>query len=246
MGRLGRPVSEGSIPACAGEPAGGQPARNGLTVYPRVCGGTRRRPGWLPLGAGLSPRVRGNLILAAACPAGVRSIPACAGEPRIWPAGWGMAGVYPRVCGGTAVVIPTPTTGRCLSPRVRGNLRRGGWRLGFGGSIPACAGEPSVTGALRRLISVYPRVCGGTTALRRCSGGSTGLSPRVRGNRGRKSRGALRSGSIPACAGEPCGRTSRWSWPTVYPRVCGGTNSSPCHISQSSGLSPRVRGNRLR
>ena len=50
----------GSIPACAGEPAGDIVLELPATVYPRVCGGTavpvaeRRSP------AGLSPRVRGN------------------------------------------------------------------------------------------------------------------------------------------------------------------------------------------
>ena len=71
----------GSIPACAGEPAG-EPAGNRLPeVYPRVCGGTWR---WWPdrkLGNGLSPRVRGNHKFFAKYQTFRRSIPACAGEP---------------------------------------------------------------------------------------------------------------------------------------------------------------------
>ena len=55
----------GSIPACAGEPresSFGQPLSG---VYPRVCGGTPA--GMMPMNtaAGLSPRVRGNLVGSA-------------------------------------------------------------------------------------------------------------------------------------------------------------------------------------
>ena len=50
-----------SIPACAGEPSGGNGGNGVPAVYPRVCGGTpRRTQPRLPAG-GLSPRVRGNL-----------------------------------------------------------------------------------------------------------------------------------------------------------------------------------------
>ena len=73
---------EGSIPACAGEPCNCNPKLNLHWVYPRVCGGTivRDRTAGRPTsvyprvcggtiqvgqqgqdGAGLSPRVRGNL-----------------------------------------------------------------------------------------------------------------------------------------------------------------------------------------
>ena len=57
--------TQGSIPACAGEPHRGEGASSWLThrVYPRVCGGT----GWAR-------------IVADSC-CGIRSIPACAGEP---------------------------------------------------------------------------------------------------------------------------------------------------------------------
>ena len=113
----------GSIPACAGEPAGAAVEVMAVMVYPRVCGGTSAAlvlPRSVP---GLSPRVRGN-------PSGRRSwlrpdgsIPACAGEPPAKEKKYACASVYPRVCGGT----PRPKTRRyriCgLSPRVRGNRR---------------------------------------------------------------------------------------------------------------------------
>ena len=52
---------------------------------------------------------------------------------------------------------------------------------------------------------------------------SKGLSPRVRGNPAAPPSMERRTGSIPACAGEPAapgGSGTTW-W--VYPRVCGGT-----------------------
>ena len=76
-----RPGHLRSIPACAGEPC--LPSRTpwSYPVYPRVCGGTRRRRSVFPYALGLSPRVRGNPV---GVPVGVPvggSIPACAGEP---------------------------------------------------------------------------------------------------------------------------------------------------------------------
>ena len=70
--------------------------------------------------------------------------------------------VYPRVCGGTTLLIGGTYVRRGLSPRVRGNL------LGYTGSrreqrsIPACAGEPSRVYRFASRAEVYPRVCGGT------------------------------------------------------------------------------------
>ena len=73
---------------------------------------------------GLSPRVRGNREHPMHKAAALRSIPACAGEPlggRGWQA---TEKVYPRVCGGTAMLPPVRLHAHGLSPRVRGNRRR--------------------------------------------------------------------------------------------------------------------------
>ena len=52
-------------------------------------------------GMTLSPRVRGNLVVAITMTDATNSIPACAGEPLL-PYLWAvMTTVYPRVCGGT-------------------------------------------------------------------------------------------------------------------------------------------------
>ena len=72
-----------------------------------------------------------------------------------------------------------------------------------------------------------------------------GLSPRVRGNLMGIRQSGSGSGSIPACAGEPIPRGAGRGRGRVYPRVCGGTNTSSVIPLRGVGLSPRVRGNRL-
>ena len=52
-----------------------------------------------------------------------------------------------------------------------------------------------------------------------------------------------RSGSIPACAGEPPDAQSTSGGEGVYPRVCGGTVIQVPVDAFDPGLSPRVRGN---
>ena len=214
----------GSIPACAGEPltkSSTRPASRGLSprvrgnlrrrarpkplqpVYPRVCGGTISCTTLVSSANGLSPRVRGNHVTVRLHPANHGSIPACAGEPvslvltilRYW--------VYPRVCGGTRMVVIGLTATQGLSPRVRGNPLDPDQAPRPGRSIPA--------------------LCGGTTLGQFFGQPQRGLSPRVRGNRPASDRPAGFQGSIPACAGEPSYVCCEGSLPTVYPRVCGGT-----------------------
>ena len=220
--------SDGSIPACAGEPPARAPQGRTPGVYPRVCGGTGRRGSHCDAPSGLSPRVRGNRANAVLpYPIG-GSIPACAGEPDPGLRHQNPPWVYPRVCGGTASTSPATGSAGGLSPRVRGNRWHPAKQPRWGGSIPACAGEPASASRARRarlLFWVYPRVCGGTllpSRLRQWVWGlsprvrgnpprlsnrmvSSGLSPRVRGNRKLRRPAGMRSGSIPACAGEPFG-----------------------------------------
>ena len=152
-----------------------------------------------------------------------------------------------------------------LSPRVRGNPRHAGRPLAYGGSIPACAGEPLSSARLARCLRVYPRVCGEPQSVARddltagsiprvCGGTSSsrsgraeryGLSPRVRGNRKHQPRTGPGIGSIPACAGEPTpGAAQQKRRPGLSPRVRGTLYRAPGH-RLAIGLSPRVRGNRI-
>ena len=150
------------------------------------------------------------------------------------------------MCGGTAIWSPSHSAMIGLSPRVRGNLGTPNVASTLTRSIPACAGEPRIVFVASYLLPVYPRVCGGTSAIPSISGSGLGLSPRVRGNRTPTSRVALTNRSIPACAGEPRLQRRTQNSRRVYPRVCGGTNCDGRHFTILPGLSPRVRGNRDR
>ena len=173
----------GSIPACTGEPAAPRPVCRVPGVYPRVYGGTAT---YRPCPAhrdGLSPRVRGNPPRYGYVFGLNGSIPACTGEPYIGLAAGPYAGVYPRVYGGTALLISLSPCSGGLSPRVRGNRQRRVVQIPSIGSIPACTGEPVQPRQRGSVTAVYPRVYGGTARAPDGQGAGTGLSPRVRGNR---------------------------------------------------------------
>ena len=107
-----------------------------------MCGGTVPPCTHWGLAPGLSPRVRGNLLTGGLAFGGVRSIPACAGEPDFgWRSGQ-RPRVYPRVCGGTVRFWQPGYAYKGLSPRVRGNQLEAKQAMADWGSIPACAGEP--------------------------------------------------------------------------------------------------------
>ncbi len=172
-------------------------------VYPRVCGGARS---WeMPdlRDYGLSPRVRGSRYQRAASRDPIGSIPACAGEPQTVRVSTSMTRVYPRVCGGAFLRDMEPLLDEGLSPRVRGSQERRSRACPWRGSIPACAGEPTVGAVTFRFHGVYPRVCGGAAVAGDAVDTDSGLSPRVRGSRRPPHRPRPRARSIPACAGEP-------------------------------------------
>ena len=189
--------------------------------------------------------MRGNPLTAGITLSKTGSIPACAGEPRVAVENPIPFRVYPRVCGGTLYGSVNLSTLIGLSPRVRGNLDFVGDSRDVNGSIPACAGEPLVVLPLALAVRVYPRVCGGTPDHINVATTRGGLSPRVRGNRMVSISTSYRKGSIPACAGEPRTPSAAGNAAGVYPRVCGGTVKEHRIKTPVSGLSPRVRGNRL-
>ena len=218
------PPSARSIPACTGEPKYGGSHSLMLRVYPRVYGGTESNAGSDFALLGLSPRVRGNRVPVRRPGRRAGSIPACTGEPPRAAAGLPGSQVYPRVYGGTRIETPGNASIGGLSPRVRGNLTiRYDSRL-QNGSIPACTGEPPCRLSLLCPSRVYPRVYGGTCGDPITERAILGLSPRVRGNLGWRCLHDRKSGSIPACTGEPETSTIRATDSTVYPRVYGGTS----------------------
>ena len=135
---------QGSIPAHAGEPPGGQHMTTTITptVYPRPRGGTAQRCfGGRHIG-GLSPPTRGNPPPTPATRAAGGSIPAHAGEPRTRSRHSATAAVYPRPRGGTTPTFANGVPHEGLSPPTRGNQPAVQRERHGDGSIPAHAGEP--------------------------------------------------------------------------------------------------------
>ena len=186
-GNLAVPVDRtavpGSIPAHAGEPNPSVKVSLYLTVYPRACGGTRRRAKHRQRGQGLSPRMRGNRCIAMRRSNRQGSIPAHAGEPGSPSSSFKRLGVYPRACGGTSRRGLRAGSIRGLSPRMRGNRWQGEIARATHGSIPAHAGEPQEGISFLQRDGVYPRACGGTSRMNVYRSLHMGLSPRMRGNR---------------------------------------------------------------
>ena len=154
-------------------------------AYPRVCGATVYALRDLFDDVGLSPRVRGNRArtLSSILPLG--PIPACAGQPCKYRYFYSEHRAYPRVCGATIIGKATEAGELGLSPRVRGNpLVIQTANLLFG-PIPACAGQPRAGRNCIVASRAYPRVCGATFFGLLGQVCQHGLSPRVRGNRGR-------------------------------------------------------------
>ena len=173
---------ERSIPACAGESCSMPEKIVAGWVYPRVCGGIAVAGCVNSDCEGLSPRVRGNLILLVAGVLVMWSIPACAGESYPARSRRPRYVVYPRVCGGIPPFPKRPPNTPGLSPRVRGESHGRGPDL--------------------KWIRVYPRVCGGIAGRPAAARRTGGLSPRVRGNHVGLGDGVVKHRSIPACAGE--------------------------------------------
>ena len=138
-------LQPGSIPACAGEAVSVAGVTGTGKVYPRVCGGSLLAGAILGIPEGLSPRVRGKRLHGRPVHQRNRSIPACAGEAPLWRVSPTPTKVYPRVCGGSTLYAATPPLNKGLSPRVRGKRPGAAGARGKVWSIPACAGEASVS-----------------------------------------------------------------------------------------------------
>ena len=236
-------LAAGSIPAWAGQPPVYPVCRRQRQVYPRVGGATSPQTLHRLSSSGLSPRGRGNPIWFSVNTCWWRSIPAWAGQPS-WPETWKCtARVYPRVGGATASRAANSAVVRGLSPRGRGNHKLLWCKGGSTGSIPAWAGQPVAYMKMLTSKSVYPRVGGATGRFSITAIIAYGLSPRGRGNLKAPWGSPWRSGSIPAWAGQPQGRTGHTPLCTVYPRVGGATEGTNLRDLPSGGLSPRGRGN---
>ena len=229
------------IPAHAGNTGLTFMAPSLRSVHPRACG----EHSWaspVPIRhAGSSPRMRGTQVKSWPSLAGIRFIPAHAGNTPETENRKPEAPVHPRACGETALPGPrprmTPVHPRACgehapypvsyeekdgsSPRMRGTrLPQGarGFLLRF---IPAHAGNTAVRTTARSRSKVHPRACGehepgAGTWEARC-----GSSPRMRGTHGEALVGKIKGRFIPAHAGNTNTACSGACSPPVHPRACG-------------------------
>ena len=235
-----------SIPARAGQPAGGATWVRKGGVYPRTRGATARAAAEMSKRGGLSPHARGNQCLAGPTRPGPGSIPARAGQPPSFRGSFSISSVYPRTRGAT---MRTHWLIRCpcgLSPHARGNhprRRRRPHRHDRGlsphargnpacsrrervprRSIPARAGQPLYLIPPRALSEVYPRTRGATEKPGASLSVWCGLSPHARGNRLCHCPRTDRGRSIPARAGQPVRVDDSAARRPVYPRTRGATS----------------------
>ena len=197
-------------------------------------------------GWGLSPRLRGNRVLPHAQELLRGTIPAPAGKPHSRLAAQWQGRDYPRACGETDWNESDSTDDSGLSPRLRGNRLRHAPSRRPRGTIPAPAGKPRYRARRQRQTRDYPRACGETAIVSFAKAGHLGLSPRLRGNRVLPHAQELLRGTIPAPAGKPHSRLAAQWQGRDYPRACGETDWNESDSTDDSGLSPRLRGNRLR
>ena len=179
-----RPVRRrpGSIPANAGEAAGGHGGGGAAGVHPRERGGSGGALASDSARQGPSPRTRGKLNRISRQRRPLGSIPANAGEagedgllrttgrvhPRErgeappTPQSWREKGVHPRERGGSSLRSPRTPATYGPSPRTRGKPRPSGHRQVAGGSIPANAGEARGAAVGGDQCGVHPRERGGS------------------------------------------------------------------------------------
>ena len=221
----------GSIPARAGNPGPACCCCSSARVHPRACGESTVATRPPARSRGPSPRVRGILGAAKVVGRKAGSIPARAGNPADWSRRTSTGTVHPRACGESPSGRPRKHDARGPSPRVRGI--RNGRRADVcrAGSIPARAGNPTLTRSAPRSSRVHPRACGESRHVRPGLRARPGPSPRVRGIPRHPPPPPPVRGSIPARAGNPR-RAGRNRIPrTVHPRACGesrGDTGVPC------------------
>ena len=235
-------VSSRFIPARAGNARSNTTWTLQLTVHPRACG--ERAPQTIkdPWASGSSPRVRGTLGPKAHPAAGIRFIPARAGNASMSLLLVGGPAVHPRACGERVdqrarLLVPCGSSPRVRGTRTAASESAARWRF-----IPARAGNAISSAPPTSHPAVHPRACGERVSVGGGRHTARGSSPRVRGTRPRRFPSAPTVRFIPARAGNArWPHDSRTSW-TVHPRACGERMSYMADIDFVDGSSPRVRG----
>ncbi len=234
-----------SIPASAGLTSPSDQVGTVSPVHPRVCGAHASTRAMASASRGPSPRLRGSRARLRSGGGPLRSIPASAGLTGPWWLEPETATVHPRVCGAHYSFMSMRFFERGPSPRLRGSPQPLPRWLPRPRSIPASAGLTASSAQGRRAASVHPRVCGAHVDADRAKKALAGLSPRLRGSRGRGPREEGAGRSIPASAGLTWLPGLGDGPKSVHPRVCGAHEVYDPGMDIYAGPSPRLRGSQL-
>jgi len=191
-----------SIPAYAGQTQNAFVRRMGREVDPRVRGADDALGDRFWGVVGRSPRTRGRLTALRASSQYAGSIPAYAGQTGNVQHGTGLEKVDPRVRGADGLGGGGRVFGRGRSPRTRGRRQHHRNPRQPPGSIPAYAGQTPGSRRRRFCSGVDPRVRGADISAHACASAHRGRSPRTRGRPKTDNYPKVRSGSIPAYAGQ--------------------------------------------
>ena len=192
---------DGIIPAYAGNTSSLRLRWTGGRDHPRVCGEHPLGSPPLGSGSGSSPRMRGTRQGSTAKRAADGIIPAYAGNTFSLLLVLGRRRDHPRVCG------EHPLVRRCVprdpgsSPRMRGTQLFCLCRKLSTGIIPAYAGNTFYNTSKLLLIRDHPRVCGEHESPASQPLRNSGSSPRMRGTLSDTLGPSVRTGIIPAYAG---------------------------------------------
>ena len=132
------------------------------------------------------------------------------------------------------------------SPHARGTLEFADGDEGYGGIIPACAGNTLSCRRVRPCRRDHPRMRGEHMSWRHIARGRWGSSPHARGTHNPNGDLVVRCGIIPACAGNTprvsIMNDSRWD----HPRMRGEHLVLIVVNIRQQGSSPHARGTRRR
>ena len=196
------PVFVRSIPAHAGQTVSPRIQTTCPSDHPRACGANIEHLERQQRKYGSSPRVRGKLFLPFFACAGIRIIPARAGQTARRSTRRRTSPDHPRACGANQEVLVLRASFLGSSPRVRGKhdcqtSRRSGYRI-----IPARAGQTRRGVRVSSTSPDHPRACGANSCSLSRLSSTSGSSPRVRGKPWRAVCLHGRYRIIPARAGQ--------------------------------------------
>ena len=153
-------LTDGIIPACAGNTDQLIWCLSYFRDHPRMCGEHRKRFVAATDSEGSSPHVRGTHGFGFGGGDLIGIIPACAGNTAFTRHSCRIERDHPRMCGEHSTSKSPPLVVSGSSPHVRGTLNVQESATCRVGIIPACAGNTRGRSLGRHRTRDHPRMCG--------------------------------------------------------------------------------------